>query len=184
MNREDYIFRRISEDEVEAVRALIHERIDWMNEKGLHQWNETHYDERFPLSYFQGEQQKGHVYGLFEKATGQIVCAGVMLEEDFRWTDSAPARNLNNSEEDFHWPDSVPALYLHNLASSTRKKGSGGLFVEFAEMEARLQGMKYLRLDSAVGNEKLTVFYESRGYMPKGYCQHGLYHGILREKEL
>ena len=45
-------------------------------------------------------------------------------------------------------------------------------------------GKRYMRLDSAVGNKTLEVYYTSRGYVEAGFCKDGLYEGILRQKEL
>lgn len=213
-----YIFRKLSLGEIPELIRLIEERIAWMDENGLHQWNETHYLERFPVGYFESEQQQGHVYGLFDAVSGALVCAGVMPESDFRWDeydaeqagkfeaklsdcDTARAESQagkraeydvgcaevhveNRAELQEANADAKKAVYLHNLASSVTCRGAGSIFLEEAEKEAKRLGYNVFRLDSAVGNSNLTAYYESRGYLPKGECIHGLYHGILREKDL
>ena len=37
------MFRQIKKEEVQAVFELILDRIEWMNENEIHQWNETKY---------------------------------------------------------------------------------------------------------------------------------------------
>ena len=36
--------------EVQTVFELILDRIEWMNENNIHQWNETNYTDAYPLS--------------------------------------------------------------------------------------------------------------------------------------
>ena len=57
-------------------------------------------------------------------------------------------------------------------------------FLEKAEEYCIKQGKRYLRLDSAVGNQTLEEYYTSRGYVEAGQCVDGLYRGILRQKKL
>ncbi|MBR6558969.1 MAG: hypothetical protein IKT70_08160 [Clostridia bacterium] len=45
-------------------------------------------------------------------------------------------------------------------------------------------GIKFFRLDSAVGNDKLEKYYSDMGFTPAGVCVDGLYTGVLRQKKL
>ena len=58
-------------------------------------------------------KQKGHLYGLIDQETNQLVCGAVLLEEDARWKDQANA------------------YYIHNLASNPYQKGTGKLFFSY-----------------------------------------------------
>lgn len=70
-------------------------------------------------------------------------------------------------EEDARWKNQANAYYIHNLASNPYQKGK-----------------EYLRLDSLRGNETLEDYYSMLGFVEKGTCIDGNYHGILRERKL
>ena len=162
-----YVFRPLRQEEIPAMLDLIHQRIAWMDEKGVRQWNVTDYNGVYPPEYYQACWEKGELFALEERASGPIVCAGALKAEDARW----PA-------------DGVPALYLHHLAADLAHKGAGRLYLRLAERHAASAGMTFLRLDSAVDNPALTVYYEALGYLPAGHCVDGLYEGVLRQKQL
>ena len=42
------------EEDVPAIMALLQQRIDWMAEKGLYQWNKTEYLTCYPRPIFSG----------------------------------------------------------------------------------------------------------------------------------
>ena len=159
-----YVFRQARADEVKKIFDLIMGRVAWMDQVGIHQWNDTKYDERYPLSYYEMRRQKGE---LFVLAQGEeLLCVGALFHEDERW------------------PDPENAYYLHPFASAATHKGMGTVFLEEAEKYTKAQGKAYMRLDSAIGNETLERYYESRGYTEAGRCVDGLYKGILRQKKL
>lgn len=160
----EYLFRRSRPGEAEAVFALVLGRMAWMDRRGIRQWNACGYDRLYPLSYYQAQQEQGTLYVLEETDTGEIVSAAVLLERDGRWRDGAPA------------------LYLHNFVSHWERPGSGGRFLEGAEALAAARGKRYLRLDSAEGNEALSAYYAARGFVPAGTCSQGGYRGVLRQK--
>ena len=166
-----YIFRRIRTEEISEMFDIILERVKWMDEVGIKQWNVTGYAATYPLPYYEEKHEKGEVFVLEDVQSRRIVCAAVLRNEDERWD---------------HVCDSTDgsALYLHNFASRVWAKGAGSIFLEDAEDYAAKQGKKYFRLDSADDNEFLTRYYSSRGYVPAGTCIDGPYTGILREKRL
>lgn len=161
-----YIFRKIKKEEVIVMFDLIIERMKWMDEKGIQQWNVTAYEEVYPLSYYEEKRNQEEVYVLEEVEDHQIVCGAVLLEEDERWQDN------------------TPSIYLHNFVSKIGTKGVGTIFIKEAEKYAKQKGKQYFRLDSAVNNTKLTNYYESLGYEAVGTCQDGVYEGILRQKQM
>ncbi|ORX49000.1 hypothetical protein BCR36DRAFT_404918 [Piromyces finnis] len=107
-------------------------------------------------------------YGLVDSKTNEILCAAVLLEDD-------------NS-----WEDNEPSIYIHNFISKIGYPGIGKLFIKYTEEYAKLNGKKYLRLDSSGDNKKLTEYYDEQGFIPVGTCVYvdGLYKGVLRQKEL
>ncbi len=161
-----YIFRAIRKEEIQQMYQMILDRMDWMDEVGIRQWNVTHYDTVYPLSYYEQKRIEGEAFVLEDTRTGEIVCAGVLKKEDDRW------------------PTEAPALYLHHFVTKVEYKGVGAIFLELAEQYVLSTGRSLMRLDSAVGNTTLADYYGSKGYMPVGTCVDGLYKGILREKVL
>ena len=156
-------FRRAAAGEAAAVYALIVERCRWMDEVGIHHWNDIDYPALFPLSYY--EEMESRLYVLEED--GSLLAAAVLLEEDDRW------------------PDEAPALYLHNFVSAVNAKGAGAELLEQTARLARGRGKTRLRLDSSEENEALTAYYTCLGFVPKGECRIGdIYHGVLRERLL
>lgn len=147
--------------------SLIKERIAWMDEVGIEQWNKTHYTDVYPLSYYEGHRRNGCVFVLIDTSDGAIAAAAVIKTEDDRWPEN-----------------DVRAHYLHNFASDIKKKGAGSVFLSHMEAYSKSRGMDYMRLDSAVGNVPLEDYYTKRGYEPCGTCVDGLYEGILRQKAL
>lgn len=167
-DQKKYILRKATADEVQTVFQLVLDRIHWMDEKGIRQWNVTAYLERFPFSYYEQKQAEGEVYVLEEKATNQIVCGAVLKEVDDRW----PV-NVEGG-----------AYYLHNFATDTKKPGVGKVFLHLAEQYAAAKRKEFFRLDCAVDNAFLNRYYDAQGYVVVGRCVHGLYQGFLREKKL
>lgn len=166
-----YVFRKIQKEEIPVMFGIILSRMKWMDEVGIDQWNNTFYDEVYPVSYYEEHRRKGEVFVLEEISTGEIVSAAVLKNEDDRWE---------------HIPDykTKSAFYLHNFCARIDKKGTGKIFLDFAEEYARICERDVFRLDSADDNKVLEAYYESRGYIPKGFCIDGLYNGILREKNI
>lgn len=166
-----YVFRKIKEEEIPVMFSIILSRMKWMDEVGIDQWNNTFYDEVYPVSYYEEHRKAGEVFVLEEISTGEIVSAAVLKNEDDRWEHIADYGTKS-------------AFYLHNFCSRIDKRGTGKIFLDFAEEYARICEKDVFRLDSADDNKILEAYYESRGYIPKGFCIDGLYKGILREKNI
>lgn len=164
-------FRPIRPEEIPVMFDLIRQRMAWMDRVGIRQWNVTHYDTVYPLSYFEAHRQLNEVFVLSAADDCQILAAAVLRKDDERWQHIPGYGN-----------DS--AVYLHNFASRVDTPGAGSAFLERAESHAKEMGYRYFRLDSAVDNPVLTEYYTARGYVPVGQCIDGLYCGILRQKEL
>lgn len=160
------VFRPLLRTEIAHMRALILSRVAWMDECGIHQWNDTDYDGVYPPSYYEECYEKGELYGLFS-ADGEMLAVAALKESDARWRE-----------------DGTPAYYVHHLASRIGARGAGALCLSAIEEHARCRGKTHVRLDSAIDNPTLTAYYASRGYTPLGECVDGAYRGILREKKL
>ena len=163
---ERYQFREIRREEIPKMLEIILDRMKWMDEVGIRQWNVTEYDRVYPLSYYEERWREGELFVLVERESEQIVCVGALKKEDDRWRDQAPA------------------LYLHHFATKRGAKGVGRIYLQYAEALILRRGMTLFRLDSADDNEALARYYEALGFLPVGTCIDGLYTGILREKRL
>ena len=162
----NYIFRKAENNEFQRVFSLILERMHWMDDCGIKQWNVSSYDEIYPLDYYKDAQSNGLLYVLVDNSSEDVVCAGILKDSDERWTDDEPA------------------FYLHNFVSEIGKTGVGAIFLQLATDLALEQSKNYLRLDSSVDNDKLAKYYEKQGFLPVGTCTDGEYKGILRQKLL
>ena len=149
-------------DDIYQIRDLIRKRINWMDEVGIDQWNNTLYLERYPYDYFVDNID----YFYIAKLGNRIVAFMAAYTEDDRW------------------PDKKNAFYIHHLTADPDYKGVGNQMMDFIESEAVIKGVDYIRLDSAIGNIKLEDYYTKRGYKEYGRCEDGLYKGILREKKV
>lgn len=157
-----YVFRQATLTDLDRIQELIDQRIAWMDKVGIKQWNVTKYNERYPRSYYIKNLNDFYVLTDNEK----VVCAGTLYKEDDRW-------NKKGS-----------AYYIHHLVSEIGYKNLGYEFLDHALRKAKEDKMEYLRLDSAIDNEKLKKYYTDYGFKPVGTCIDGLYEGILREIKL
>lgn len=158
------IIRKSLVKDVPSIMDLLQIRIDWMDEKGLYQWNKTDYLGVYPSAYFIKLVNRQVVYVAKEADCLQGVMA--LFSEDPRWTKSGKA------------------LYVHHLATDLSCKGLGAEMLCYAETEAIKHGCDYLRLDCQIVNLDLNRYYERLGYICVGTCIDGAYEGNLMEKPL
>lgn len=163
-----YTFMLADETELEEVYALINQRIEWMDEVGIQQWNVTKYWEAYPKSYFINQVQQGNLYVLKQMDTKKVIGAVVCLTTDKRWKNSS----------------SVSAYYLHNFVTDKNEPGVGKLILKYVEDLGIKNHKTHIRLDCAIHNTRLNAYYEEKGYILKGQCEDGLYKGNNREKLL
>ena len=139
-------FRRAAAGEAEQVFDLIRQRIAWMDERGIQQWNHPGYLRRYPLDYFRQCAEEGQLYALWTEC-GVLAAGAVVLEEDPRWTGYGGK-----------------ALYVHNLAASLHFSGAGTELLRRCLALAAERGQDYLRLDCARDNPVLHDYYERFGF--------------------
>lgn len=163
----EYVFRPARETEIPAIFELYVRRVAWMDEVGIHQWNETDYLSAYPEAYYREELQNGNLFVLEDEA-GTLCGAVVLLQDDERWEEEPEQR----------------ALYVHNLVTDRKQAGAGKAILRETENLARERGLQAVRLDCAVENRVLNTWYEAQGYLPAGFCTDGPYHGQRREKRI
>ncbi|MBR1783885.1 MAG: hypothetical protein IJ760_00395 [Bacteroidales bacterium] len=164
------IIRKAALADVDRIMQLVQSRIDWMNLKGLHQWNETDYFGRYPRSYW--EEAVGSF--MVGEDQGCVVVAVALYPDDVRWTRDGQYTGALCGK----------AVYLHHLVSDPSYPGAGRDMMVAVEALSKARGINLLRLDSAVGNTVLERYYSALGYSPCGLCHDRLYHGVLREKQI
>ena len=76
--------------------SLILERMHWMDDCDIKQWNMFPYDEIYPLEYYKDAQLNGLLYVLVDNSSKNVVCAGILKDSDERWTNDEPAFYLHN----------------------------------------------------------------------------------------
>ena len=145
-----------------AVLELIKARIRWMDEQGIRQWNTTGYLEAYGLDYFMQAARQGVLYVL-RLPQGPIQGAVILLEEDPRW------------------PDGAPACYVHTWVTACGVPGAGQALLAFCRRHALGLGKQYLRLDCAADNRKLTRYYDAQGFQWAGSVEEGPYRGNKRQ---
>ena len=164
----EYLFELADEAALGQIYKLIDQRIRWMDEKGIRQWNVTDYWKAYPKDYYVREMWRGTLHVLKRKADRQVMGAVVLLEQDSRWKDAAP----------------LPAYYIHNFVADEAERGAGGMMLQKIQELAVKNHKACLRLDCAVSNEKLNRYYEQKGFLLAGQCVDGNYSGNRREKKL
>ena len=150
--------------DVDAILEIICARMDWMDQKGLFQWNATDYLTCYPRSYFEEGAERGDFYLM--KQQGQVIAEMALFEKDGRWDDD-PAY-----------------FYVHHLATLPGCSGAGVEMLRFAEHLGRKRKKRGIRLDSAVDNEALAAYYEALGYFALSTFTEGAYEGMRRVKYL
>lgn len=156
--------RRAVLEDVPTILALLQKRIDWMDEKGLYQWNKTAYLTVYPAPYFAERIRENSV---FLAVDGDKVIGVIAL-----------------FDVDPRWDNDKDAYYVHHFATDPAYAGLGREMLTFAETYARNAGKEVLRLDSQKVNDDLSRYYEALGYPAVGECIDGAYVGIKREKTL
>ncbi|WP_294405348.1 hypothetical protein [uncultured Clostridium sp.] len=87
--------------DIEDIYKLIEQRITWMNEVGIKQWNVINYCDIYTREYFINKANNNNLYVLKQIIDDRIVGSIVCLETDEIWKDS---------------PD-IPSYYLHNFVT-------------------------------------------------------------------
>lgn len=160
-----YEMRQAEETQVLQFIQVIQERIDWMESRGMNQWNDEEYLDIYSEEYFRAQARAGHLFFLMK--VGNVMGVAALLEKDDRWEDG--------SREYF---------YIHHLATRTDTPGAGTAFLDLIADYAGKQGKRGIRLDCQLGNEPLNCFYERNGYVTVGEpFTEGTYKGIRKVLE-
>ena len=149
-------------EDLSPLIEIIKERIEWMDDSKINQWNKTDYLSVFPLQYFIEQQKLERLY-LVKDTKDKIIGGAIILTKDERWND--------NKE----------GIYIHNLVSKLSCKGVGKFIIDQCVLMAKQYHFDVLRLDSDIHNQKLLNYYHDLGFEIKGTIEIGTYIGYLQE---
>ncbi len=151
------IFREGTLADVDKALELIRQRVDWLAQRGLRQWNDGSYLQVYNREYFSERARSGELW-VFAEAPGEresLLAVCVLTEKDPRWDDDRSA------------------CYVHNLATAPGNPGLGRSFLaDLASLAARW-GKRSLRLDCGVDSLVLNEYYRSAGFLPRGDFETG-----------
>ena len=157
-----YTYEFVQEHELTKVINIIKKRIEWMDEKGLKQWNDGDYLEYYSPEYFLNKIQSKEMLAMKEHE--KIIGIVGFFYDDERW----------NHDEAF--------IYLHHLATDPNYHNIGKTYVKACEDIAKQMGKLGIRLDCQKGTDAINRFYDDMGYLSKGEIISGGYVGICKEK--
>ena len=163
-----YVFTSAEFSDITQIYEIIKNRVLWMSQHGIQQWNTTDYLNVYPPSYFEEHQKHGRLFKMYDTNTDEILGVMVLLDSDARWDGY----------------ESASSYFVHNFATKPSVKGIGSLMLEEAEKLSIKTKKVYLRLDCPAHNIFLNNYYEEKAYQKIGTCIDGAYKGILREKKL
>lgn len=159
-----YTYEFVPEHELSYVIDIIKQRISWMDEKHMKQWNDGDYLAYYSPDYFLEKIKNKEMLAM--KEHDNIIAIVGFFSDDERW-------DHNKSY-----------IYLHHLATLPQYHGIGKTFVKACEDIAKQMGKSGIRLDCQKGNDAIIRFYDDMGYLSKGEFTSGKYTGIRKEKLL
>lgn len=153
------VFERAEAKQIDEIRNLYAERIQWFQEQNIRQWSE--YLNRHSEEEFIKAIEQGNYYIL--KQDGKIV-AGYELNEESK-----------------HWSTDIEqAYYLCKVVTKVGTKGIGKFLLDTAKDMVRKNNKIFLRLECLTYNEQLNHIYENYGFSFVKNEYDG-YHYTLRE---
>lgn len=144
---------KATSDNILEVMYLLQHCIEDFNKNSVYQWNAS-YPDYFKLLR---EVEQGSLYMMKTKG----VCVGTITFDELQ-EEAFNEVDWKNQAEKY--------LVIHRIAvfPSWQKKGVGRKLVEFAEVYAKENNYKSIRLDVASTSEHLIKLYESIGYAEAG----------------
>lgn len=153
MGKEEWMFRKATEDDVERITEIYNE---------IHAENEAG---RMTTGWIRG------VYPARETAKSAIRCGDMFAEEDSGWVVACARINQEQveayAEADWQYVVSeTQVMVLHTLVVSPKEngKGYGSRFVAYYEAYALEHGCCYLRMDGNLHNSGARALYQKLGY--------------------
>jgi ribosomal protein S18 acetylase RimI-like enzyme len=163
------LFRRLRDEELDLGLAVIHERFDWLRERGIRQWLR-----RMPLEKYRERQQRGENFALLVGAEIAVVLS-LMRMPSTAWKEE-----LGDG----------PHLWLGTLATALRfaGRGLGARAVREALVHAAAAGETEVYLDCVHGNGFMPRYYQAMGFewVTRKDAQYptGIFDAVLMRKAL
>lgn len=157
--------KRAIESELEDIVAVLDSAAHWLASKGI---TDPWHPGEWPRKRIMESIERGEVY---LSKLGQRNVATITLQ----WSD------------EFFWPNyPADAGYIHRLAVATgfHRKKIGSQLLQWAELSARDNGKKFLRLNCMAANLALRNYYERAGFIYRGELREPRGLACLYEKRL
>lgn len=144
--------RRARREDLDGLWALVCRAVEHMNQLGNPQWGPD-----YPTRALYGaDLERGELYAaLVDGALAGVACIN---------TDEAPEYGA------VAWTTIPPAMVIHRMAvdPGMQRRGVGRALFQFAEAEARRQGLTAMRIDTYSLNERMQALIRSQGFTQVG----------------
>ena len=88
MQKQGFSFEPAQPEDMEAVFGLIDARIQWMEERGIDQWDRQIYWEVFPRQYYEEARKQHRLFVLRQSHDCAVAGAVVLTDSDPRWEEN------------------------------------------------------------------------------------------------
>lgn len=81
----ELIFEQAQFNNIPEAYSIIEKRVQWMENKGIRQWNTTDYLNTYPIAYFEAQQKAGNLYIAKDAVSDKVLGLMVLMPHDTRW---------------------------------------------------------------------------------------------------
>ena len=81
----ELIFEQTQFNNIPEAYSIIEKRVQWMENKGIRQWNTTDYLNTYPIAYFEAQQKAGNLYIAKDAVSDKVLGLMVLMPHDTRW---------------------------------------------------------------------------------------------------
>ena len=81
----ELVFEQAQINNIPEAYSIIEKRVQWMENKGIRQWNTTDYLNTYPLAYFEAHQKAGNLYIAKDAVSDKVLGLMVLMPHDTRW---------------------------------------------------------------------------------------------------
>lgn len=138
----NYVFRLATLQDLESIYSLIQERVDWMQEAHISQWDE--YFLHHSIEEWKEAIEKNEFYVVEDAG---VILGGVQIQfvDEYFWDNS---RNV----------------YIKKLCCRVGTRKVGSFIIEEVKKIARVKELNKIRLECLSTNLDLNQIYESYGF--------------------
>ncbi len=144
--KEKLVIQKATIDDIQSVLQILKENSEWLESKGIKQWEKDYYLVKFNEDYYKRAINNGE---LFVGKIDNIVCGTFVL------------RNYDPA-----WEDDGESYFICNIGIKVDMHGNelGKTMIEYAKNETKNLGAIKLKLDCVSENERLNKYFEDQGF--------------------